>query len=183
MRGERRVDRVRVLQHAPGAGDPAHIGRGLAGEHRIVGVALHLRELDLRVPIRALHQPRRDAMSGAPRQRGDPVDQRQRALLIRLDRQPEPIPSGKPRIGQHGGEDVEADLQPVGFLGVHRQADIRLLRRQRQTGKRTDQCRHAIAAPATARSADAARTASPICRAASAAAGSRRIAMLRYACR
>ena len=69
-------------------------------------------------------------MPRAPAKCGDPVDQRQRPLLIGLHGKAKPIPAGKPRVGQHGGEHVEADLQPVGLLRIDGQADIRRLRRQ-----------------------------------------------------
>ena len=143
MRGECRIDRVAALQHAPRDGEPAHIGRGLSGEHRIVRVALNLRQLDLAIPVGTLHQPRRDTVPRVPAQCSNPIDQRQRAPLISLHGKAKPIPTGKSCVGQHGSEDVEADLQPVGLLRVDRKADVRILRRQREPGQRADQSRHA----------------------------------------
>ncbi len=143
VRRERRMDRVAALQHATRAGEPAHIGGGLAGKHRIVGMALHLRQLDLAVPIGALHQTRRNAVARAPAQFGDPVDQRQRPLLIGLHGETEPIPARQHRVGQHGREDVQADLQPVGLLGIHGQSDIGGLRGERETAQRADERRNA----------------------------------------
>ncbi len=143
VRGECGVDCVAALQHAARTGEPAHIGRGLAGEHRIVGMALHLRQLDLAVPVGALHQPRRNAVARPPTQCGDPVDQRKRALLVTLHGEAEPVPAGKPRVVQHRRDDVEADLQPVGLLRIDGEPDVRGLRREREIDQRADQSGHA----------------------------------------
>ena len=106
-------------------------------------MALHLREFDFGVPIRALHQSHRDAMRSAASQRGDPIQHGGCTLLVRLHRQAQPLPAGQPRIAQHRVEDVEAEFQPVGLFRIDRQADRVLLRCQRQRSQRGDQCRHA----------------------------------------
>ena len=65
--GELRIDRVRRREQFARAGEIAHIGVDLAGEHRKAVEAVDLRALDLRIPIGALdqadHQPA--AASGA----------------------------------------------------------------------------------------------------------------------
>ncbi len=132
MRSEGRFDGIGRSQHVPRIGEPANIGRRLAGEHRILGVALHLCELDFGVPIRTFHQPHRNAMRGGACQRGNPVHHRRRALLVRLHRQTQPVPTHQPRICQHRGENIEAEFQAVGFFRIHREADAVLLCCQRQ---------------------------------------------------
>ena len=141
--GESGIQSVAALQHAPCAGEPAHVGRGLAGEDRIIRMTLHLRQLDLAVPVGALDQSRGNAMPHLPGKRREPVDHRDRALLVRLNGKTKPIPSGKPGICEHSSENVEADLEPVSLFRIDGEPDIRRLRGQRERGQRCDQCGNA----------------------------------------
>ncbi len=86
-------------------------------------MALDLRALDLRVPVRALDQAHRDAAADAARQVGEEVDHVRGALLVRLHRQTVAFPAVQRRIAEGGRDDVQRQFQAVGFLGVHRVAD------------------------------------------------------------
>jgi hypothetical protein len=95
----------------------------LAREHRVLGEPEHLRALDLGVPVRALDQPHRDARARLAGERGDPVDHRARALLVRLHGEAEAFPAGERRVVTQSREHLERQLQPVGLLGVDGEAD------------------------------------------------------------
>ena len=51
------------------------------------------------------------------------VDQRQDALADGLHGKAEPVPAGKLRRARQLFEDIQRQIQPVGFLGIHREAD------------------------------------------------------------
>ena len=121
--GEHRVHRVGAFQHAPGAGQVAHVGVGLAGEHRIAVVAIHLRALHLAVPVGALDQAHRDPAAVAARQVHGPVDHERGALLVGLDHQAEAFPAVQRSVVPCGFKHRQRQLQAVGFLRVHGQAD------------------------------------------------------------
>ena len=59
--GELGIDQVTHAKQPAGAGKIADIGGGLAGEYRESRQAVHLRALDLGVPVGSLHQPDHDA--------------------------------------------------------------------------------------------------------------------------
>lgn len=54
VRGEHRIQRIAVREHAARAGQIRHVGILLAGKDRVAGVTFDLCALDLRVPVRAL---------------------------------------------------------------------------------------------------------------------------------
>ena len=56
----------------------------------------------------------------------EPVDHRQRALLIRLHRKPEPLPVSERALAPHARKDLQRKLQPLGFLGVDGKPDAAL---------------------------------------------------------
>src|SRR3546814_2874728 len=67
------------------AGEVADVGRGLAGEKRIILQPFHLIALDLGIPVGALHQPHVHHSI----ERVRPGDHRPRALAVRLHRSEE----------------------------------------------------------------------------------------------
>ncbi len=95
VRGERRVESRRVGEEASGAGQVRDVARHLARKHGVVGEAALLRHLDFGVPIGAFAQADHQPPVGAVRQVGEPVDDRQRPLLVGLDGEPEAVPAGK----------------------------------------------------------------------------------------
>src|SRR3546814_9851029 len=79
--------------------------------------------LDLRVPIGALHQPDRNAPPAGARQRPEPVQHERRALLVRLHGEAEAFPAGKGRVAIDLLEQIEGEVEAVGFLGVDRRSE------------------------------------------------------------
>ncbi len=63
--GELREHRVRRRQQLPRAGEVGHVGVQLAREHRIAVEPVHLRPLDLAVPVGALDQAHHQPVAGA----------------------------------------------------------------------------------------------------------------------
>ena len=47
-----------------------------------------------------------------------------RALLVGLHREPEPVPAGEARQGQQALEQIERWLEPVGLLGIDGDRDV-----------------------------------------------------------
>ena len=156
VRRELRIDRVGRGEHRLGAREIAHVRVHLAREDRIAGEAVHLGALDLAVPVRALREPHHQATAMPPRERDEPVDHVPCALLVRLDDEAQARPARERRRGGERLEDVEREVEPVGLLRVHREADVVLPRelRQRQDA-RHELVAHALAL-APANSADAA---------------------------
>ena len=106
-----------------GAGEVAHIRIGFVREDRIALKPVHLRALDLAVPIGALDEPDHQPPLGALRQRDEIVHHGGRALLIGLHHKAEPLPAPERRIGRERFQQVERKLQAVGLLGVDIEAD------------------------------------------------------------
>ena len=124
MGRELRIDGSGRRQHRPGACKVRHIGVCLAGEHRIVRHAVHLRALDLGVPVRAFDQPHHEPVFRFATQRNQPVDQRTRALLIGLDHEPDPVPALQGRIACQKFHHIQRQLQPIRFLGIDVEPDV-----------------------------------------------------------
>jgi hypothetical protein len=76
---ELREERVRRGEHCLRAREIGDVGVSLAREHRVTRQAIHLRALDLGIPIRSLDQPQHQPPPMPPRERDDPVDRQPRA--------------------------------------------------------------------------------------------------------
>ena len=133
VRGELRIDRIGRGEHRACAGQVRDVGVHLPREHRVIRHAVDLRALDLGIPIRAFHQAHHEPVPRLPRQCDEPVDQRPRALLVRLDDNANAAPVRQLRIARQRFDQRERELQPVGFLGVDIERDVV---RSRQTGQR-----------------------------------------------
>ena len=144
MRGEGGVDDLGIIKQPRGAGEIADIGAQLAGEHRVIGIAAHLAELDLAVPVSALDQPHHQPAAMAPRQIGHPVAQRNTALLIGLHGKAKAVPAIREQhiIGHHLLDDVEREFEPLGLLGIQGEVNARIARHARQLGDDRHQRRH-----------------------------------------
>ena len=123
VRRELRVERRPRREHPFGAGQVADIGRNLAGEHRVGIEAALLRPFDLGVPIGPLDQPHHQPAARPQGQIREPIEQRQRPLLIGLHRETEPVPAGQLRGERQRFDEIERQFEPVGLLGVDREAD------------------------------------------------------------
>src|SRR5262249_51435357 len=106
--------------------------RDLAREHGIAREPALLAALDLAVPIGALDQPHHEAPARTPREVGEPVDQRQAALLVSLYGKTEAIPARERGVERQRLDEVEREVEPLGFLGIDRKADALGLRVARQ---------------------------------------------------
>ena len=125
--GELRVDGFRHGQQLARAGDVGNIGVRLAGIHRVAFQAFDLGALDLAVPVRAFYQTDHQAMAAALGQVDDVVDHIRAALLVGLDDEADTVPAGQGRVEAQALEQIEGDLQAVGFFGIDVQADVVLL--------------------------------------------------------
>ena len=124
MGGElRKEPRARGEQLAR-AGRVAEIGHRLAGEHRIIRKPALLRALDLGVPIGALDQPHHQPAVERGRGVGEPVDHCRRAFLIGLHRKPKTLPALQRRIGEHGRDHIERQLETVGLFRVDGEIEV-----------------------------------------------------------
>ncbi len=139
VRREHRIDGVSGVEERPGAGEVRDVGVRLPREHRIAREAEHLRALDLGVPVRALDQPDRDARARCAGERDEPVDDRARTLLVGLDREAQPHPAGQRRIAAQPGEDLERQLEAIGFLRVDGEPDADALRQHSERRHRRDE--------------------------------------------
>ena len=63
-------------------------------------------------------------MAAAARQVDEPVDHERAALLVGLDDEADAVPAGQLRVERKRLEQVERELEPVGFLGVDVEADV-----------------------------------------------------------
>ena len=120
---ELRVEGIAAVQQPARAGEIGDVGRELAGQHR-VGQALLLGALDLGIPIGALDQAHRDPPAVPARKLPQPGDDVDRALLVGLHREPEPVPAGEVRQGQQALEQIERRLEPVRLLGIDGDRDV-----------------------------------------------------------
>ena len=120
LREEARPQRQQLAR----AGDVVQVGHRLAGEDRIVVEPALLRALHLGVPIGALDQAHHQPAVQAPREVLDIVDHRAGALLIGLDGEAEAVPAGERGIGEHGGDHVERQFEPVGLLRIDGEVEV-----------------------------------------------------------
>ena len=136
--GELREDAPPQAQQLLGAGDVVQVGHRLAAEHRIVVETALLRALDLGVPIGALDQTQHHA----PVQRAGQVvavaDHGLRALLIGLDRQAKTVPTLERRVAERRRDHLQRQFQPVRFLGVDGEIQIK----SHGAARKVDQPRH-----------------------------------------
>ncbi len=73
----------------------------------------------------------------AAREIGEPIEERQRALLIRLHGEAQPVPAGKPGRRGERRHEIERKIEALGLLGVDGEADPgrRRLARERQEAR------------------------------------------------
>ena len=118
VRGELREDFGRRFQQLARAGQVGDIGMRLARVDRIAVLAVHLGALDLAVPVRALDQAHHEPVAAAPGQIDQEVDHGRAALLIGLDHKAYAVPARERGLEAQALEQIERQLEPVGFLGI-----------------------------------------------------------------
>ena len=130
--GELRVESPSTLQDAARAGDERNIGARLAGEDRVTGKTLDLGMLDLAVPVRALDQAHRQAVTGLIGKPGEIIDYASGHLEISLDSQAKPVPIPEALVLQNSGENVQRQHQPVRLFGIDGQGHFVVPRQLRK---------------------------------------------------
>ena len=150
VRGELGVHSLGRGQQLLGAGDVRNVGVHLAGVDGVVREAIHLGALDLAVPVRALHQAHHQAALGAASQVHHVVDDEGAALLVGLDDEANAVPAGQRGLVAQALQQVQRQLQPVGFFGVDVQANVVLLGQHRQAQHQRVQLVHHAAKLRTA---------------------------------
>ncbi len=98
--------------------DVGHIGADLAREHRVVVQPQYLRALDLGIPVGALDQAHHDPAVEFLRERVEPVEHRGGTTAEGLHHDAETVPAAQRRIGQHGLDDVQRNVEPVGLFRI-----------------------------------------------------------------
>ena len=132
VRGEHRVDGVGHFQQFAGADLVGHVGVHLAGVDRVAVHAVELGALDLAVPVGPLDQADHQPVVAAAGQVDHVVDDVRAALLVGLDHEADAVPAGQRRVKAQRLQQVQRDLQPVGFLGVDVERDVVLAAEQGQ---------------------------------------------------
>ncbi len=132
VRRKRRVEGLWIGEQPPRTGEVGEVARHLAREHRVVAQAALLCQLDLGVPVGALAQAYHQPPAAAVGEIGEPVEHRHGALLVGLDGEPEAVPAGEFGVERQRLDEVERDLESIGFLGVDREADVARLGAQRE---------------------------------------------------
>jgi len=130
--GELGVDGLGRGQQAACAGQVGHIGVGLAGVNRVVAQAIELGTLDFAVPVGALDQAHHQAVAAAPGQVDHVVDHVRAAFLVGLDHEADAVPARQRGLEAQALQQLQRQLQAVGFFGVDVQADVVATRLQRQ---------------------------------------------------
>ena len=154
---ELREERIRRGEHRARAREVRHVGVRLAREHRIVGEAVDLRALDLRVPVGALDQPHHQpAALRAARVRPASRSRRAPASGTPARRSPGRASPASAARRARRGEEVERQLEAIRFLGIDVEPDVVAARQLRERLPPAAGVRASRARAAAARSADAA---------------------------
>ena len=124
VRGELGIDRIRNCQQLARAGQIAHIGIDLARIDRIAVHAIHLGALDLAVPVGALHQTDHQATARPARQIDQVVDHMRAALLVGLHHKADAVPATQRGSSTQRFQQIQRQLQAVGFFGIDVHADV-----------------------------------------------------------
>ncbi|MCY1219377.1 hypothetical protein D9M72_313510 [compost metagenome] len=142
VRGELRVHRVGRIEQPARAREVRHVGVGLARVDRVARQPVELRALDLAVPVGALHEPHHEPVAAAAREVDHPVDHEGAALLVALHHEADALPARQRGLEAQALQQVERELEPVGFFGVDVQADVVVQRQQRQVAQHRVQLGH-----------------------------------------
>ena len=132
MGGELRVYAVRHFQKLFRATDIGHIRRRLSCENRKIRQALDLSAFDLGVPIGSFDQPNHDPAVIFLGQCIQPVKHRRGTFAIGLYNHAKPVPTRQRLVRQHSGNNVQRQVQTIGFFGINIQTHICVPRHPRQ---------------------------------------------------
>ncbi|OIQ81085.1 hypothetical protein GALL_371530 [mine drainage metagenome] len=132
VRGELREYRVGRRQQAARARQVGHVGVHLARVDGEVLEPVELRALDFRIPVRALDQAHHQPPARALRQVDQEVEHEGRAFLVGLHDETDAVPALQAGVETQALEQVQRQLEAVGFLGVDVQPDVVAARQPRQ---------------------------------------------------
>ena len=132
MGGKLRIDPIGHAQQFRGAAQIRHIGCHLAGVDRKGFQPLHLRALDLAIPIGAFDQAHHDFAIKAICQGVKPIQHLGGAFSIGLHHHAKPIPAGQPRVAQHRLDHIQRQIQPVCLFCIDIQPHACIARQQCQ---------------------------------------------------
>ncbi len=135
MRRELRIERRVLRQQRLRAREIRDVRVALAREHGVAGEAELLRALDLAVPVGAFDEPDGDRATAAARERAEPIEHVERALLVRLHGYTQTRVVREPRVAVDLAEDRQRQLEPVCFFGVDGQPDAGGARGDGQLGE------------------------------------------------
>ena len=130
--GELRIHRLGRGEEPACAGEVGHVGVDLAGVHRVIVQALYLRALDLRIPVRALHQPHHQPVAARACEVDEEIHHERAALLVRLGDEAHAIPAGELRLVAEPLEQIEGRLEAIGLFRVDVDADVEEPRAQHE---------------------------------------------------
>ena len=142
VRGELGIQPVRMHQQLARTNEVAHVGMQLAGIDRIIGQAIDLGALDFGIPVRSFHQADHEFTTAALAQVDQEIEHVRAALLVRLHHETDAVETRQLRIERQGFQQIQRQLQAVGFLGVDVDADRMLLGQQHQAFQARQQLRH-----------------------------------------
>ena len=132
VRGELREQVFARVEQLARTGEVAHIRVYLAREHGESVESVHLRALDLGIPIGALDESHHDAPARAPGKVHHEVDHEGTALAIGLDHEAEAIPFGQFRVEAQRLQQVERQFEAVRLFRIDVEADVVMLGELRQ---------------------------------------------------
>ena len=121
--GKLRIENRPECQQPACTGEIGDVGCDLAGVDRVPVEPELLGAFDLAVPVGALNKTDHQPPPASPSQIGEPLDDRKSTFLIGLDGEAEPIPIGKIGRERERLEEIEREIEAVGFLGIDRQTD------------------------------------------------------------
>ncbi len=96
----------------------------LAGEHGESFQPVNLGAFDLRIPIGTFHQADHQPAPGAAREVDKKIQNEGRTLLVSLHHKTNAVPPFKSWVEAQPIEQIEREIQTVGFLGVDVHADL-----------------------------------------------------------
>ena len=123
VRRKLRIQSIARRERQSCTGQIRHIGMFLARKHRIACKTLLLRNFNLGIPVRSLHESYGNAASAIHGQTGDEPQHLSGSPRIGLHGQTESLVTGQTTVPVYLLEDLQRDLETVGFLGIDGQSD------------------------------------------------------------
>ncbi len=129
---ELRVDQVWYGEQFLRASQIGNVGVHLTGVDRIAFQTVHLCTFDFTIPVRTLNQTDHQATAATGCQVDQVVDDVRAALLVGLNNKTDPVPACQFGLKAQFFQQIEGDLQSVGFFGININADVILTCQQGQ---------------------------------------------------